>query len=71
MERKIKQQAQLSERCGSDVIQRVIQTEREQLEVKRKYYLTKKGDYSFHDLNSIQGQLGVLDRLEGVLKNVV
>ena len=55
----------------SDVIQRFIQTEREQLEVKRKYYLTKKGDYSFHNLNSIQGQLGVLDRLEDVLKNVV
>lgn len=55
----------------SDVIQRFIQNEREQLEVKRKYYLTKKGDYSFHNLNSIQGQLGVLDRLEGVIKNVV
>lgn len=55
----------------SDVIQRFIQTEREQLEVKRKYYLTKNGDYSFNNLNSIQGQLGVLDRLEGVVKNVV
>lgn len=55
----------------SDVIQRFIQNEREQLEVKRKYYLTKKGDYSFHNLNSIQGQLSVLDRLDGVVKNVV
>lgn len=55
----------------SDVIQRFIQNERDRLEDRRQFYLTKKGDYSFHNLNSIQGQLGVLDRLEDVLKNVV
>jgi hypothetical protein len=55
----------------SDVIQRFIEKEKSQIQEKRLYYLKQKGDFSFHNLNSIQGQLGLLDRLEKELKNVV
>jgi hypothetical protein len=55
----------------SDVIQRFIEKEKSQIQEKRLYYLKQKGDFSFHNFNSLQGQLGLLDRLEKELKNVV
>jgi hypothetical protein len=55
----------------SDVIQRFIEKEKSQIQEKRLYYLKQKGDFSFHNLNSLQGQLGLLDRLEKEIKNVV
>ena len=48
----------------SDVIQRFIEKEKKEIEEKRLYYLKQKGDFSFYNLNSLQGQLGLLDRLE-------
>jgi hypothetical protein len=38
----------------------VIQKRIEQLEEQRKYYLTQKGDYGFHNLNSVNAQLELL-----------
>lgn len=55
----------------SDVIQRFIQNERDRLEDRRQFYLKQKGDYGFFNLQSIQGQIGVINRLENELKNVV
>ena len=55
----------------SDVIQRFIRTERDRLEDRRQFYLKQKGDYSFHNLQSIQGQMGVINRLEKEFKNVL
>ena len=52
----------------SDVIQRFIEKEKSQIQEKRLYYLKQKGDFSFHNLNSLQGQLGLLDRLEKEMK---
>jgi len=54
----------------SDFIQRFIEKEKKEIEEKRLYYLKQKGEFSFHNLNSLQGQLGLLDRLKE-LKNVV
>ena len=55
----------------SDVIKRFIEKEKSRIQDKRLYYLKQKGDLSFFNLISLEGQLELLDRLEKELKNVV
>lgn len=43
-----------------------VQKKIEELEKKRKFYLAQKGDYGFHNLNSITAQLALLNEILGV-----
>ncbi len=45
-----------------------IKSEEEILWERKRKWLKEKGDISFFNLNSIQGQLGLLDRLKEVIK---
>lgn len=41
---------------NAEALQKIIKD----LEGKRRYYISQKGDYAFHNLNSINGQLALL-----------
>lgn len=47
-----------------DIIQDFIKEEESRLWERKRHWLKVKGDISFHNLQSIQGQLGLIDRLK-------
>lgn len=38
-----------------DIIQRFIQNERDQIKINKKYFLSKGGEYAFHNINTLHG----------------